>query len=67
MISKSLLRHILTALGAVLAFLGIGNMTGLINILTTNLDIVWEAVTSIVGVVVMVIGYFKGRKNELKA
>ena len=61
--NKSIIRHILTALGAVLAFLGLGNFTGLLEILSSNLDGVWDAVVLLVGVVTSVLGYFKGREE----
>jgi len=62
-IDKSLIRHILTGIGAILAFLGIGQFTGLIDLLLANLDGVWQAVQVIVGVAVAIYGYFKGRKD----
>ena len=58
---KSLLRHILTALGAVLGFLGLGKFTGLIDLLTTNLDGLWAAVSLISGVALSIYGFFKGK------
>lgn len=61
MISKSLVRHILTALGAILVFLGVGKLTGLIDILTANLDTVWDAVTTIIGAATAIWGFFKGK------
>lgn len=61
--NKSVIRHILTALGAVLAFLGLGNFTGLLEILSSNLDGVWDAVALLIGVVTSVFGYFKGREE----
>lgn len=62
----SIVRHILTALGAVLAFFGLGSFTGLIDILLQNLGAIQEAVMTIVGVVMAIIGYFQGRKEQLK-
>ena len=64
--SKSTLRHILTALGAVLVFIGLGTWTGLIDILLANLDAVWAAGSTLVGVVIAIWGYFKGRETAGK-
>ena len=59
--SKSVLRHILTALGAVMVFIGLGKWTGLTDILLANLDAIWAAVSTISGVIVTLVGFFKGR------
>jgi hypothetical protein len=58
---KSLLRHILTALGAILGFIGLGKFSGLIDILNNNLDAVWAAVATVVGVATAIYGFFKGK------
>ncbi len=59
--NQSIVRHILTALGAVLAFLGLGKFTGFIELLVQHLDTVWAAVTAIIGAVTAWYGYWKGR------
>ena len=59
--TKSLIRHILTALGFVLGLIGVGKATGLIDILLNNLDTLWQAASSIVGVVLMIIGFLKDK------
>ena len=59
--SPSLLRHILTALGSVLVFLGLGKFTGLIDVLLANLDGVWLAVETVIGAGIAVFGFFKGK------
>jgi len=64
--TKSLLRHILTAIGSVLVFLGLGKFTGLIDILVQNLDVVWDAVVALIGFVLTVWGFFKDRPADFK-
>lgn len=59
--TKSLIRHILTALGFVLGLIGVGKATGVIDILLANLDSLWQAVSSIVGVALMIIGFLKDK------
>lgn len=59
--TKSLIRHILTALGFVLGLLGVGKATGLIDIILANMDALWEAASTIVGVVLMVIGFLRDK------
>ena len=59
---KSLLRHILTAVGAVLVFLGLGKFTGLIDVLLSNLDGVWDAVITVIGAATAIWGFFKGKQ-----
>lgn len=63
--TKSLIRHILTALGFVLGLFGLGKLTGLVDILLQNLDVLWSAISSIVGVVLMIIGFFKDKARFL--
>ena len=64
--TKSLLRHILTAIGSVLVFLGFGKFTSLIDILVQNLDVVWDAVVALIGFVLTVWGFFKNRPADFK-
>lgn len=59
----SLVRHTLTAIGTVLVVLGLGKYTGAIDYIVQNLDGVYAAIMSIVGVVINVWGFFKNR-NE---
>jgi cytochrome c biogenesis protein CcdA len=59
--TKSIIRHILTALGFALTFIGLGRFTGLLDYITQNLDTIWDAVLVLVGVVTTIFGYFKGR------
>lgn len=59
--TKSLIRHILTALGFVLGIVGLNKFTGVLNILLNNLDGLSAAITTIIGVVVAIIGFFKDK------
>lgn len=59
--TKSLIRHILTALGFVLGLVGVGKATGVIDIILNNLDAVSEAISTVVGVVLMIVGFFKDK------
>lgn len=59
--TKSLIRHALTALGVVLGLLGLNQFTGLIDAVLANLDSVWSAISTLVGFVLLVIGFFKDK------
>lgn len=64
--TKSLIRHILTALGVLLAALGLTDASGLINDLLANLDGTWDAILVLVGTVTTVIGFFKNKERWQK-
>ncbi len=59
--SKSLIRHLLTALGVLMAALGLGNASGLIEELLANLDKIWDAGLVITGAVVSILGFFRNK------
>jgi hypothetical protein len=61
--TKSLIRHMLTALGVLLAALGLGNASGLIEELLSNLDVIWDAVLVIVGTIVSIVGFFRNKER----
>lgn len=61
MITKSLVRHILTGIGVLLTALGVGKFAGIIDFTLVNLDGTWQAVTTIIGVITTIYGYFKGK------
>ena len=61
--TKSLIRHGLTAVGFVLGFVGAAKYTGLLDILSANLDGLWSAVAVVSGVVISVIGFFKDKSR----
>lgn len=57
----SLVRHTLTAIGTVLLVLGLGKYSGAIDYMLQNIDGVYAALMSIVGVFVNILGFFKNR------
>lgn len=61
--TKSLIRHVLTALGFILAAVGANEWTGLVDILSNNLEGVSAAVATVIGLVTMIGGFFKDRKR----
>lgn len=56
---KSLIRHLLTALGTVLTLLGIEQFSGVINYIVEQLDAIYSAALTLIGVVTTIIGYFR--------
>ena len=56
---KSTVRHILTALGVLLGVFGLGQFSGVIEIVNLELDSVWSAVQTIIGFALTIYGYFK--------
>ena len=56
---KSLIRHTLTAIGVLLTMIGIDKFIPLVEYLQTNLDGVVAAVSTLVGVFVTIIGFFR--------
>ena len=56
---KSLIRHTLTAIGTLLVLIGVDKFIPLVEYLQTNLDGVVAAVSTLVGVVVTIIGFFR--------
>lgn len=66
--TKSLIRHILTALGAIAMTLGIDNFTGIIEYIQANFDQVTAAVTAIIGFLTTIFGFFKDKDRlEVRA
>ena len=60
--AKSLTRHIITALSFVFGLVGLNKFTGLLDILTQNIDALFAAVSTVGGVAGMILGFFKGKK-----
>ena len=56
---KSLIRHTLTAIGVLLTLIGIDKFIPLVEYLQTNLDGVVAAVSTLVGVFVTIVGFFR--------
>lgn len=63
--TKSLVRHILTALGTVLVLLGLGDAAGVIEFVNGQLDIVNDAILVIVGFLTSVFGFLR-EKDRLE-
>lgn len=63
---KSVIRHALTALGAVLSLLGVLKLTGLFDYLVENFDTLWASVATLVGLITTVIGFFKNPERFSK-
>lgn len=59
--TKSAIRHIITALLAIVGILGLGELTGFIKIIDVNLDSVWEAIMTLVGFIGSLIAFFKDK------
>ena len=60
---KSLIRHLLTALGMFLTLLGVDKILPLVEFLQTNLDGVFAAVTTLVGLGATIYGFFKDKER----
>ena len=57
--TKSLVRHLLTALGFILSAIGIADAANIIDFLLADLDFIWDAVLVLIGVVTTIIGFFR--------
>ena len=64
--TKSLIRHLIVSLGVLAGFLGIGALTGFLDLLSQNLDNVWAAIATLVGFVGALIGFFKNPERFKK-
>lgn len=56
---KSLIRHLLTALGTVLTLVGLEQFSGALNYLVEQLDAIYSAALTLIGVITTIIGYFR--------
>lgn len=63
---KSLTRHLLTAIGVLFTLLGIDKLIPVVEFLQSNLDGVFAAITTLVGVVVTLLGFFKDKSRWQK-
>lgn len=61
--TKSLIRHAITAVGFLLTMVGLGKYSGLLDILSVNLDGIFAAISTVAGVVTMVIGFFRNKER----
>ena len=64
---KSLTRHLLTAFGVLLTMLGIDKLIPVIEYLQGNLDGLFAAITTVIGIVMTVIGFFKDKDRWQKS
>lgn len=64
---KSLIRHLLTAVGILLTLLGVDKLIPVIEYLQGNLDGLFAAITTIIGIVMTVIGFFKDKDRWQKS
>jgi hypothetical protein len=62
-ISKSMIRHFLTGLGAVLSVFGLGELSGAIDFTLTELDNIWVSVASLIGIFTALFGFFKDKER----
>ncbi len=56
--TKSLIRHILTAVGTIITLLGVNSVVPIITFIQNNLDGVWEAASTVIGALITIYGYF---------
>lgn len=61
--TKSLIRHILTALGVLLAALGLADASELVNGTLAQLDAIWDAALVLVGFGTSVVAFLSGKER----
>ena len=61
--TKSLTRHILTALGVLLAALGLADASELVNGTLAQLDAIWDAALVLVGFGTSVVAFLSGKER----
>jgi len=57
--TKSAIRHILTAVGTVLTLFGLDNFVDIFEFANQNLDGIWAAVETIAGAAITIYGFTK--------
>lgn len=63
-ISPSVIRHILTAVGAFAVLIGLNHWLPFIDYINANLDQVWAAGVTVVGFITTLVGYFRKREES---
>lgn len=58
---KSTIRHILTALGTLIAVFGLNQFVGIFEIVDVQFDAVWAALQTIIGFGVTILGFFRNK------
>lgn len=61
--TKSLIRHLLTALGTILVLLGLNGAIPVIDFLKESLDTVWGSIVTIIGFITTLYGFLKDRER----
>ena len=61
--TKSMIRHILTAIGFLLGALGLADAAGAVEFLIADLNNIWDAVLVLSGAVITVVGFFKNKER----
>ncbi len=56
--TKSLIRHILTAVGTIITLIGVNSVVPIITFIQNNFDGVWEAASTVIGALITIYGYF---------
>jgi hypothetical protein len=64
--TKSLIRHILTALGTIVALIGLNGVLPIIDFLQESLDQVWDSVVVVIGFITTLYGYLKDNDRHLE-
>lgn len=59
--TKSLIRHIFTAIGTILTLIGLNEWIPIVDFLLENLDGIWNSIEVILGFVLTLIGFFQDR------
>jgi len=61
--TKSLIRHLLTALGTVVGLIGLNGFVPVLDFLAESLDQVWDSVVVVLGFVTTVLGFLKNKER----
>ena len=62
--TRSAIRHIITAVGTVLALFGLDNFVDIFDFANQNLDAIWAAVETIVGFALTIYGFAKNPERH---
>ena len=63
---KSFIRHLLTAVGTLLAITGLDNFIDIVEFINQSIDPIWAAVETIIGFIVAIIGFFKEPERHVE-
>ncbi|HAW04288.1 MAG TPA: hypothetical protein DCW83_06345 [Saprospirales bacterium] len=62
--TRSAIRHILTAVGTVLTLFGLDNFVDIFDFANQNLDSIWAAVETLVGFALAIYGFTKNPERH---